>query len=68
MTGLRPEPPPPPATAGPLLLTARYVVGHDGRTHVLYENGEVVARGIASPSSGTGTRDPSGDASTTAGR
>ena len=44
MTGLRPEPPP-PATAGPLLLTARYVVGHDGRTHVLYENGEVVLSG-----------------------
>jgi cytosine/adenosine deaminase-related metal-dependent hydrolase len=28
-----------------VLLTARYVVGHDGRSHVLYENGEVAFSG-----------------------
>ncbi len=33
------------AAPGPVLLTARYVIGHDGRTHVLYEDGEVVLSG-----------------------
>lgn len=32
-------------TADPILLTARWVVGHEGGRHVLYENGEVVFAG-----------------------
>jgi len=32
-------------THGPVLMTARWVVGHEGGRHVLYENGEVVFEG-----------------------
>lgn len=31
--------------ADPVLMTARWVVGHEGNRHVLYENGEVVFAG-----------------------
>jgi len=34
-----------PAAEGPILLTARWVVGHENGRHCLYENGEVVFEG-----------------------
>ena len=33
------------AAEGPILLTARWVVGHENGRHCLYENGEVVFEG-----------------------
>ncbi|MCS3508343.1 cytosine/adenosine deaminase-related metal-dependent hydrolase [Achromobacter sp. JUb104] len=34
-----------PAAEGPILLTARWVVGHENGRHCLYENGELVFEG-----------------------